>query len=726
MSIFRGRTDRIAGLVAVAGALSVGAITRAQDTAPAQPLEPPTTREQPREAVTPPDGASLRFRMDEVIVTATRSEHTGFDTPYATDIVEALRIRERSYRTTPEALRDIPGIMVQKTSHGQGAPFIRGFTGFRTVFLIDGVRLNNSVFRDGPNQYWNTVDPLSLARLEIVKGPSSVLYGSDAIGGTVAAFTKNPSISGDGFNIGGRTQYRFSSAERSHVGRAEISFSHNDTIGALIGLSLKGFGDVVAGSPTNRQPNTGYDEYDFDAKAEVWISDTARIVMAHQTVRQNDVPRTHRTIFSKPFAGTTVGTDLRRDLDQSRDLTYVQLRADGMDGAIDALRLNLSWQRQKETRHRIKGSGSRDVQGFDLGALGMWGQFTSETAVGRLTYGAEWYRDFVDSFSSKNTIQGPVADDAIYDLLGVYLQDEIELGERTAVVLGGRFNYARADADSVQDPQTGNRISIRDAWSSFVGSARVTHSLIPEHLNLFGGVSQGFRAPNLSDLTRLDSARTNEIETPSPGLNPERFLSTEIGLKTRGDWWAAQASYFHTGISDLIIRTPTGAVIGAENEVTKRNSGNGFVQGVEFGASVRPHPQWTVFGHIAWLGAAVDSFPTSTAAAVREPISRLMPLNGQIGLRFDHPSERFWVEGMLTLADRADRLSSRDRADTSRIPPGGTPGYEVFSIRSGWRVRDNVTVSLALENLTDADYRIHGSGQNEPGRSVVVGVELSF
>jgi hemoglobin/transferrin/lactoferrin receptor protein len=93
---------------------------------------------------------------------------------------------ERIARTLPEALEGVTGVAVQKTAHGQGSPFIRGFTGFRTVLLIDGIRLNNGVFRDGPNQYSATVDPFALGRLEVVRGPGAVLYGSDAVGGTVA------------------------------------------------------------------------------------------------------------------------------------------------------------------------------------------------------------------------------------------------------------------------------------------------------------------------------------------------------------------------------------------------------------------------------------------------------------------------------------------------------------------------------------------------------------
>ena len=95
--------------------------------------------------------------------------------------------REQMAASVPEALSETPGVLVQQTAHGQGSPYLRGFTGFRTVALVDGIRLNNSTFRDGPNQYWSTIDALAITRLEVVKGPASVMYGSDAVGGTVNA-----------------------------------------------------------------------------------------------------------------------------------------------------------------------------------------------------------------------------------------------------------------------------------------------------------------------------------------------------------------------------------------------------------------------------------------------------------------------------------------------------------------------------------------------------------
>jgi hemoglobin/transferrin/lactoferrin receptor protein len=694
-----------------------------------EPQEPPAEDEAPSPtdvdapAVTEP----LSYRFDEVVVTASRLPESGFDLPYAVETVPEQRLRERRYRTTPEALRDVPGVMVQKTTHGHGSPYIRGFTSFRNLFLVDGIRLNNSVFRPGPNQYWNTVDPLAVQRYEIVKGPGSVLYGSDAVGGTVNAVTRGPEGYGDGPGFGGRLSYRFSEAERSHVGRIEAYGTAGRTFGIYAGASGKDFGSLEGGRDVGTQHDTGYEEWDADFKMEYFFDPDTRLVVAHQSVRQLEVPRTHKTIRGITWEGLTRGDELVRDLWQERDLTYVQLHAGNREGFVEAVRLSVSWQEQRERRERFRTGGRFDEQSFIAGTLGASAQFESPTPIGRLVYGVDYYHDNVNSASTGNPIQGPVGDDASYDLLGVFLQDTIPLHERLELTLGGRYEYARAEADEVSDPVTGRQISVSEDWDALVGSGRLLYQLDRAgHWNVYGGVSQAFRAPNLSDLTRFDSARTDEFETPAPGLDPERYLSYEGGVKASYEDASLQLSYFYTDVRDMILRFPTGRVVDGDAEVTKSNVGDGFVHGVELGGSLRFHPQLTAFGTLSWLDGEVDTFPTSAAVKEREPLSRLMPTQGYVGLRWDHPDRRLWAEVTGTFAEKQDDLSTRDEADTSRIPPGGTPDYCVLSLRTGYRVHENVDLTLALENVTDEDYRIHGSGVNEPGRNLVVGVEVRF
>lgn len=198
----------------------------------------------------------------EIIVTASRMPEPLFDSPVMGNVITDQEMTRNLYRSTPEALAEIPGVLMQKTSQSQTSPFIRGFTGFRTLMLVDGIRLNNSVFRDGPNEYWSTVDNYSLDRLELVKGPSSVLYGSDAIGGTVNAVTKSPYTWGSGLQAGGLTFARLASADSSYTIHPEISATYNNDLGVLLTGTYKDFGDLRGGRNTGEQENTGYSEWD--------------------------------------------------------------------------------------------------------------------------------------------------------------------------------------------------------------------------------------------------------------------------------------------------------------------------------------------------------------------------------------------------------------------------------------------------------------------------------
>jgi hemoglobin/transferrin/lactoferrin receptor protein len=124
----------------------------------------------------------------------------------------------------------------------------------------------------------------------------------------------------------------------------------------------------------------------------------------------------------------------------------------------------------------------------------------------------------------------------------------------------------------------------------------------------------------------------------------------------------------------------------------------------------------------------VDTFlnVTDPASLEERALSRQMPLTGLIGLRFDEPDKRWWIEGTLQLADNANILSPGDKNDTERIPPGGHESYAVASLRAGIRVCKDVTVTMACENITNEEYRVHGSGINQPGRNFILGVEFRF
>lgn len=697
----------------------------------------------PRDARGGPPVTSEFF--ETVVVTATARPEGRRDVPYAVESLDTDRLRSgQMARSVPDALRESAGIMVQKTSQGQGSPYLRGFTGFRNVFLVDGVRLNNAVFRDGPNQYWNTVDVLGLQELEVVKGPVSVLYGSEAVGGTVNALTREPPVAGlRASSFGGSLYGRFASADESTVGRLELSGASRTGLRWLVGGSFKNFGDLQAGSEVGEQPQTGYDELNADAKVRYALGGGSEWVASWQQVDIDDAWRTHKTVFGRSFRGTSVGDEQRRVLDQERTLAHLRLHHDsrvdggGWLGLYDTMNAGLSWHQQGETRDRVRRDGRRDEQGFDVDSLGLRLQFHKDAAAaGRFVYGVESYRDSVDSFKlnydrdgvfTGASLQGPVADDATYWLQGAYVQHQSLWGQRLRLTVGARYTHARAMADAVVDPVQGGTFRLDASWDQVVGHARFVLPVdANQRVRLFGGISQAFRAPNLSDTTRFDSARSNEFETPSPDLDPETFVAYELGIQWDGLQSSVELTAHHTEIDSLIIRTPTGRVLDGEFEITKKNGGSGYSRGLELRAQHRWADRWMAFATVSWADGEIDTFPTSTSSLVREPLDRLMPLTSHVGLRWQEAGRPWWLEGLVTVADRQDRLSSRDQADTQRIPLGGTPGYEVWTLRGGWQVSDRWTLSGGIENLTDATYRIHGSGVTEAGRNFLLAVQLNF
>ena len=673
--------------------------------------------------------------LEPYIVTASRIVESTLDTPYIVERMDGAVLTERAVRSVPEALEQIPGVVVQKTSHGQGSPVIRGFTAYHNLFLIDGIRLNNAAFRSGPNQYWNTVDSQGLSAIELVKSQGSVIFGADAVGGTLQAITRRPVYADSGFLTSGRSYSRFASGENSFIQRAEASLSDTGKYGLIIGGSYKDFGDIRAAG-LGTLPNTAYQEWDFDAKLEVFLSENTRLTLFHQQVQVDNAWRTHKTRFGKSWRGTTVGDERARILDQDRMLSYIQLEGEAANVLFDHYIISLSRQDQGEERYRERADHRVDIQGFDITSYGAWAQFDRELEFTHITYGASYYQDRADSFRNDyNTngslrsrkIQGPIGDEGKYHLLGAFVNTSTPIGERLNADIGARYTYAKANINKVESPVSGKQISIDDQWRNVVGSGRLSWQLDDQnHWRAFGGVSQAFRAPNFSDLSRLDSNRSNEIETPVPNLDPEKFLTYEIGIKTQSERLSGSLSYYYTDVRDLILRTPTGRMIDGLNEVTKQNVGDGFVHGVELNGAFQVTEIISIFGGFAYQDSQVSTFPTSQPVMRDEPLSRLMPTNGFGGIRLELADGLCWIEGLVTAVGREDRLSTRDKRDTQRIPPGGTPGYWLVTVRGGWQALDNILITAAVENFFDQEYRAHGSGQNEPGINLVLGAEISF
>ncbi len=676
-------------------------------------------------------GAAEVTNLPPVVVTASRVAEPVNRAAASVGRQSAQELFESQARNLPGALESTTGVMVQKTSPGQGSPYIRGFTGFRTLMLVDGIRLNTPAFREGANQYWNTVDSYSLDSLELAKGPGSVLYGSDAVGGAVQAFTRLPEYApeGGGDVWGGRLAARASSAERSVTGRAEAEYGTEAWAG-LFGVTRKHFGDLEGGKHVGRQRKTGYDEIDLDVKLRVALKGDRELIFAHMSVDQDDVWRTHRTPYGISWQGTAVGTEPRHVFDQDRSLTYLRYIDREPVALYDELQATVYFQRQEERKEVVKKDLTRSVDGFDVRTWGAAVDLVKETSFGTWAYGAEYVRDGIDSFRRGYSaagaltsvgIQGPVADDAICHTAALYVQDRVRLSDRWELTLGGRATLARADIGRYENFATTPHTpaSMDEHWYDLSGHVRLAYTAVEDLWLLYASASQAFRAPGLSDLTRFDVSRSTDVETPATGLDPETFVSGEVGTRVTARPVEWHAAYFYTRIRDMIVRQTV-----ASGVYTKINGGDGYVHGFESELKARLGSRWLSRTGFTWMEGYTD-YDAADGSKISEPV-RTMPMTAYTALRWESGGRRFWAEAAERVTAREDRLTAADRTDTQRIPAGGTPGYAVTDLRCGWRVRDGLSVVVALENLLDKDYRIHGSGSNEPGRNLIVSAEYRF
>lgn len=741
-------------LVGIAAIMALAAPANAQapakrDGAPAKKAEPkpapqakpqPTPEPTPEPVPAPASDDTPSAKLPEMVVTPTRRAADPLDVPASVRaLTQEDAIDRRGARTVPEALGQLPGAGVQKTAQGQGTVFLRGLTGFRNLMLLDGLRLNNSIMRDGPNEYLALIDPYALERLEVVDGPGSVLYGSDAIGGSINLLTRRPQR-GDEPGWSRRLAWRYDSADQSHTVRAETS-AWSGPFAIRAGATWRDFDELQGGRHVGEQPKTAFQSLSGDAAIEWECSDTVTLRATMQHLDLDDVWRTHTTIFGISWHGTTVGTELARVLNYERTVGAVHLEASEAGEWLTDVRVSATGSRLFEEQDRTRAGGKRDVRFIRVNTGGLAAQAaTPLPALGkgaRLLYGLDWYHDDVDSGRQDFTngvpgaaqIQGSVADDARYDLLGAFLQWEQPLTAWLEITAGLRFTWAGVYAGAVEDPVTSSEISLNDTFTNLSAAAQL--QLKPgEGWRVYTGLGQSFRAPNLSDLTRLDEARSGELEIPSPGLDPEHYITWELGTKFREAGLEVEALYFYTWISDQIVRTPTGTTSGSSLVVTKRNVGDGYVQGASGSLGYRipdgPLTGWRATLGAGWQEGAVDTFPTSAPVSEREPLSKMPPAHATLRLGYEAEDEQWWVEAEATAVRAQKRLSTADQRDTQRIPPGGTPGYAVFALRGGVQAMKGLKINVALENLGDRDYRHHGSGVNEPGFHAVLSFVWDF
>ncbi|MBM4320682.1 MAG: TonB-dependent receptor, partial [Deltaproteobacteria bacterium] len=483
-------------------------------------------------------------------------------------------------RSAPEALRWEPGVYVQQTASSQGSPYLRGLTGQQTLLLFDGVRINNSLFRQGPNQYLFTMDPRVIEAIEVIRGSSSVLWGSDALGGVIHVHPIDAETAGKAgeLSLYPRLQLRTHSADDEQGGRLQLKAGWGEHLGFFGGFGARRAGLLESGGPIHdeqgqpalvpryaadgrTQLGTGFDELTGDGRLLLDLGDGQQLRAATYIYRQYDAPRTDRC----PSAFAPTGECMSYD-EQFRTLAY--LSWDGRaprDSLLHSWRLLASFQRQHERRTLVRpqsfveNGGRDDVNTVGLSARGRTRFFSLARQLDLgLQLGVDATQDDVHSrawsgFTDLGLVRymprGQYIEGSTYGGGGIFGQAELLLGEALGLRAGGRLAHARARADA--DPESGT-VAVDQSWTAVVGGAGLR--LTPRRgLNLLLNADQGFRAPNLDDLTSRQQVGPG-YQMENAGLQPERSLTLESGIQLEYPFIFAEFWAYRTTVDQAIAR----------------------------------------------------------------------------------------------------------------------------------------------------------------------------
>ncbi|MFM2362329.1 MAG: hypothetical protein RLZZ316_1231 [Bacteroidota bacterium] len=641
--------------------------------------------------------------LDTVVITAQRQLQSEKKVPATVSTISRNYINRYQPRTTPEALMAVNGVWLQKTNHGGGAPFVRGLTGNQTLLLIDGIRLNNSTFRYGPNQYLNTIDAFSIEKIEVANGTGSVQYGSDALGGVIHIFNITPAFSNSGGKWTLNSMAKYMSGDMEKTLHNNIQFSTNKTA-FTSGLTVRNFGAIIGGDTTGKQIPSGYTEWSANMKWGFKLNQQTTLLIASQALQQKGVPVYHKVLLEN-FAVNEMDPQLRT-------LNYARISSSTRHTWLQTLEITLSHQHTKEGRNSQKNNSNTFRREEDkVNTLGLQATVNSRFAKNWMAQsGIELYHDKVYSLrkdivnSSITYKRGLYPNASKYGNYSFYSLHHLSFNKLT-LTGGVRYNSFTI---LVNDTTLGN---VKLTPAALVVNAGINYQLHPKHF-IYAAYNSGYRAPNIDDMGTLGIVDFR-YELPTTHLSPEKTESYEIGYKLRAQQIVGSVSFFYMKLSNLIARIRKGTeVINGYPVYTKENIENAFIRGAEACLQWQPLPNWHFNGAVAYT--------YGQNLTRKEPLRRMPPLNSRLTARYQKKKLNIAVEGLL--AAKQTRLAQGDKED-NRIPVGGTPGWNIMNLYAGYEWK-RVHLQSGLQNIFNIDYRTHGSGINGYGRSIWLTINL--
>ena len=690
---------------------------------------------------TPPD--TMRFEIDGLTVTATRSERPVFTAPVPAATVQGLSIWQLQPRSASETLIRVPGVDVSGVGGRQARPVIRGMRGQRILLLADGLRLNNARRQQDFGELPALASVSELSRVEVVKGPASVLYGTDAIGGVVNMVSREPTE--DGVRASGGLRYGSAQDEFSarlgaegRSGRWSWNLSGRMQEASAYEAPSGSFGSIDLANPALVQ-GTGSKEWGgragvafspaeghrFHLKGSYSSADESGFGYVDPALYAEGQPVIDITYPEQTFSRTQLGyegTSFDRALldrldvrlyrqTNERDLRFEMNQSFGPPAPPGAgLELITTNHTDVETL------------GFRVEAKKLAGTSTL------FTYGIDGFRDRSDNTDLLvSTVTGfgppqvdtdatPQLPNATYDSYGLFAQTEVELGDFTLTV-GGRGQRVAANTRATEGLSAAD--ADRSEWT-LVGAVNGLYRLTDD-LVVLGSVGRGFRAPNLVELFfEGPVAEAGAYQSRSSSLEAERSLSVDLGVRYRGDRVAVEALVFNNDLDGGIRAAPTGDSIAGLPEFRNVNLEELRYQGAEAAVEVLLGRGFSTGGSFTWITSEDRLDPDN-------PVGDTFDRRGTAHLSYQ--TDR-GVWGRFDVR----RNGERKDVDLGTNPLGAVlPAFTVMDLSAGFAIDQwgavDERVVVRIENLTDelyAEFPNAAFFRPAPGRRLVLGLEFGF
>ena len=710
--------------------------------------------------------------LDEVVISASKFSQKFREVPKKVTQINRSMIEFTNPMTSADLLERGGYVYIQKSQLGGGSPMIRGLSTNRLVLSVDGVRLNNAIFRSGNIHNVISISPMNIENTEVIMGSASVLYGSDAIGGVMNFYTKKAKLSNDSNpNIQININSRYSSASNEKMYHIDFnyglekiaflsSFSKSDFDDLTMGIhgpsdylrpnyvTQNSAGDdvLVTNSKPRVQRNTGYSQTNFMQKILYEPNEDLSIDIGIHFSKTGNIPRYDRLIRTNENEGLYYSEwyyGPQEWLLINSQLTFIPKETK----FYDELKFGSSFQRFSESRNSRRFSDSflksREEE-LDIFSLNL-DFFKKISENSNITYGLEMIENKVGSFAksinisdlSETPISTRYPDNSSLNSLGLYVNYKTKIIEDVFFQSGVRYSSTVLKSDlsqnnSYYDFMYENTTLENGAFVGGIGLSWVRNI----YNNWKFNINTAFRSPNIDDLAKVFDSEPGSVVVPNPDLKPERSFGLEFGgyFRTKNNIELDFSSYvtylYNSFIRDDFTLSNGVSEIIYDGELSQiqalQNSSKSFIYGIEFGINMFLNKNFRMKSqHNLIAGYELDDLPFGM------PVRHIPPNYGNFHLIYNNGD--FTID---TYLNYNSKISFNNLAESERAKPymyaldenGNpySPSWMTFNVRSKYSFSKMLNINFTVENITNKLYRPYSSGISAPGINFIFSFSYAY